>query len=78
LSGTSMATPHVTGSAALVVAYMQSTGTVATPQSVKNAIVYNGKAQSDTTFGLKTVVGIEPVLYSAVLTPAPAGYVAPF
>jgi subtilisin family serine protease len=80
LTGTSMATPHATGSCALFIAYENSSGVATTPQSVKNALVYNGKLQNDPTFGLvqpSNDPGTEPILYAAVLQPAPPGYVAP-
>lgn len=80
LSGTSMATPHATGSCALFIAYQNSVNAATNPQSVKNAVVYNAKLQSDSCFGLQQPSndpGVEPILYAPVLTPAPAGYVAP-
>jgi subtilisin len=71
-SGTSMASPHVAGSAALFIAYEKSLvpPVVPSPQAVKSALQSNAKFQDDADFGLrvKNNPGTEPVLYSAVLT----------
>ncbi len=42
LSGTSQATPHVTGAAALLMQYAQESGMMLTPNDVKNALMSTG------------------------------------
>lgn len=75
-SGTSMATPHAAGAAALLHQYWQlAYGTIPTPEQIQNKLMLSGKKINDASSGLNfsridVLAAIKPILSFSNNTPA--------